>query len=457
MRAKRGMFLFAVVWTWLGVSAAMAQEQAPAEKVEAKDPLEFGNRNTFWGRPTLQYRLRPEARVNGDLDKDTFDDTLVGLQRARAGLKLNYDSWLETFVQFQDVRTFGYMNSSVAHAGNTGLHQGWVKFKLLEGAVSLKIGRQHLVYGDQRLIGHLEWANTPRVFDALVLRVNNRVGWTDAFASVFSSDPGGNMLRYATVFTGLYNEVFFANKAVVWDQYVLGLFDGENARAPGVLFDPDDDEAVNPGRRIVTLGTRARYNGRCLSAGIEAAYQLGKRNYDADIDQSAFAIHGDVKYQPTLPTRPYVKVGGNYATGENSDADVATRFINLFPTNHLFYGFMDLASWSNAVNLNAGLGFSPHKKVTVMADYWMLARAETGDGWYNAGGKALLPAPDPLNPTEYDDDMLLGHELDLTIKIPILKQVSTMGGVSMFLPAGYALAKGDDPQVWAFVMLAVSI
>ena len=48
--------------------------------------------------------------------------------------------------------------------------------------VSIKLGRQELVYGDQRLVGHARWLNVPRTFDGLKLRYETRLAVAiDAF------------------------------------------------------------------------------------------------------------------------------------------------------------------------------------------------------------------------------------------------------------------------------------
>jgi len=150
-------------------------------------------------------------------------------------------------------------------------------------------------------------------------------------------------------------------------------------------------------------------------------------------------------------------VEGNYATGNQSDAaDEANRFINLFPTNHMHYGYMDLQNWSNALNLSAGVGFAPLVHLIVGLDYWLLARATDEDGWVNAGGKPLL-TPDQTAGDGHHEDRLLGHEVDLTVKTPVNEHLKVVSGFSLFAPAGYAKAKGEDVQIWAFTMLVLDL
>ncbi|MCP4676695.1 MAG: alginate export family protein [Deltaproteobacteria bacterium] len=424
--------------------------------IEDKDPLEFGNKETVWGKLALHYRLRPEFRNNADLDSGEDDKNFVGWHRARIGLGLNYSKWLKAFVQFQDCRSLGYLNSSVAYGGNTDLHQAWIRFGFVDDLLTLKVGRQHLVYGDQRLIGHLEWANRPRLFDAAVVSWNHSVGSLDLFASVFSSDPGGNLIDYSTVFFGIYNALHFFEKTVVWEQYLLGLTDADNARAPGQMYDPEDEEAASPYRKVGTVGTRLRYNGTSFATGAEVAYQFGKANTDADIKQNAFALHADAKYTFQVPWKPFLRIEANYASGNRTNAeDESSRFINLFPTNHLHYGYMDLQNWSNAINGSAGTGFKPSKHFALSIDYWILARANTDDGWFNAAGKPLYVAQEDA-PTDHEDDALLGHEVDITVKTPVNKHVKIVTGFSLFSPTGYALSKGEDLQTWLFTMLVVN-
>ncbi len=449
---KRQVAGFISVWAVLVfVGATAGAQEAPADE----NPLAFGNPDGVWGQFKLHYRLRPEFRQNADLNSSEDDKRLVGFQRARIGLAVNYASWLKSFVQFQDVRTLGYLNSSVAYGGNTDLHQAWVQFALADEKLTLRIGRQHLVYGDQRLIGHLEWANVPRLFDAAVLRVNYPIGWLDLFVSVFSSDLQGDLIDHVTLFFGAYNALHLLDKKVVWEQYILGLVDGNDARPPGQLFDPTDTTAASPERGIGTVGTRARYQGDALSGGLEVAYQFGQFNSEAEVKQRALALHADVKYVIPVATKPYVRVEGNYATGDDDDPSDHEGFVNLFPTNHLHYGYMDLVNWSNAVNFSLGAGFAPAAWLKVSLDYWLLARASEHAAWTNAGGKPLL-TPAQAAGSSHAEDKLLGHEIDLTAKLPINKYLKVVTGFSVFLPAGYAKAKGDDPQIWTFAMLVLN-
>ncbi|MFH1807119.1 MAG: alginate export family protein [Pseudomonadota bacterium] len=422
---------------------------------EAPPPM-VGQRDGVWGDLTLQYRARPELRENADLDAAAADTLVFGSQRARLGLGMHYQDWLTGFVQVQDARLAGFGNDAVGYSGNTDLHQAWAEVKIPSLSLALKLGRQQLMFGDQRLVGALEWANQGRVFEAARLTWKHGLGSLDAFSAVFTPGKKGNLLD-ATHFSGLYSALAFLDGTLVCDQYLLTLVDTGLALPAGTLLDPGASEAQTALRRqIFTLGTRARYAGFGVNAGVEGALQLGSLNADAQVGQFAYALHGDAAYTLALPTSPSLGLEVNVATGDDTGtAKQSERFINLFPTNHGFYGFMDLASWSNALNGALHAKLTLWSGVQVGLSYWLLARATADDGWTNAGGATLLAANND-QPGEHADELLLGHELDATVSFKVNAYLTWQTGLSTFLPTGFALDKGSDAQLWGYSMLTAS-
>jgi len=344
----------------------------------------LGSKDSLWGSLGLQYRLRIEVRDNADLDLDEEDTLLMGLQRARLHLDLNYADWLEAFVQFQDSRALGYGNSATVYDGNSDLHQAWARVTIAK-IFSIKAGRQMLVYGDQRLVGAFEWSNVGRVFDGLRMWLTYGLGQIDLFAAVFTPDGRGDLTK-GTWFTGLYNSFGFVDGAITWDQYVMGLFDTPGAMPAGTVIDPAAEPEPGPERSLVTLGTRLRLVMGGVSTGVEGAYQTGYQyggfgNDDITVDQHAYALHGDFTYTFDAHTRPFIRFEVNHASGNKDDSDRHwRRFNNLFPTNHGHYGYMDLASWSSALNGSVGFGLKPTEIVALQVSYWILARGSKYDG-----------------------------------------------------------------------------
>src|SRR5438045_585973 len=116
-------------------------------------------------------------------------------------------------VTLQDVRIWGQDVSTISRtttADNNGflLHEAWAEIGLTDSTIkskniTLKIGRQELVYDDQRLLGNLDWLQQGRRHDAAVLKFENK-NWMihsgyafnqnkeNATGTSYSSTPPGN-------------------------------------------------------------------------------------------------------------------------------------------------------------------------------------------------------------------------------------------------------------------------
>lgn len=431
---------------------------APGASHALDGPM-LGDPEGFWADLGLQYRLRLEIRANSELEDDIEDVLLFGVQRARLQLDAHYQDWVQAFVQLQDSRTLGYGNSSMMYDGNTDLHQAWAK--LSPGKVfSLKAGRQRIDLGDQRLVGSAEWSNIGRIFDGIRVTFTHPLGKLDLFGTVFTPGRRGSLLK-ATWFFGGYSALSFIGGAIVWDVYALGLIDAPGSLFPGDVYGPAGSSGAGPERQLVTLGSRLRFCGRGLSASLEGAWQGGYHHagYDTgseSIDHNAWALHADLGYIFDVPTRPFIHVEVNHASGNDVDPSLHWhRFDNLFPTNHGKYGLMDLMGWSSALNGSLTVGLHPHDKLMLRADYWILARGSRHDGWYSSSGRELAPPPDGAAPSVHDTELMLGHEVNLVLDVSFGPHARLQNGMGVFVPRGFGRVVGSTPQLWAYTMLLV--
>src|SRR5713226_1296902 len=119
-----------------------------------------------WLRFSGDYRARLEGFSGGGYKKDNDDAYL--LNRFRVNLLIKPASWLKFYAQGQDARVFWKnQNPAAPPFQNTfDLRLAYMEIGETEkGIAGLRVGRQELVFGDQRLIGHLNWVNTARSFD----------------------------------------------------------------------------------------------------------------------------------------------------------------------------------------------------------------------------------------------------------------------------------------------------
>ena len=109
---------------------------------------------------TGEYRPRSEFRegykiINTPQDEPAFFTS----QRTR--LALQYTQDLYTFkISGQDIRTWGEVDQ-LGDTPNVNIHEAWAQLNISQ-TWNLQLGRQKLVYGDQRLFGSVNWAQQGR-------------------------------------------------------------------------------------------------------------------------------------------------------------------------------------------------------------------------------------------------------------------------------------------------------
>lgn len=168
---------------------------------------------------TGQVRTRTEVRNGlGNLVLKGSKEAAFTSQRTRLAFGYKWDR-LNFGVTVQDVRVWGQDASSISNADGNRLmlHEGWADLTLFNKAdttiktkgidlMSLKIGRQELIYDDVRLLGNLDWLQQARRHDMALLKTVHK-GWqidigyafnqnTDAFGVTNTSYVPSNIPAY---------------------------------------------------------------------------------------------------------------------------------------------------------------------------------------------------------------------------------------------------------------------
>jgi alginate export protein len=373
-----------------------------------------------------QLRLRPEHRnrLKPDATGGT-SDVFVG-QRARANVTVSTER-LRAFVEVQDARNWGTEVSTVSNDRNLDLHQAYLDLPDLgHSRVSLTLGRQELVYGDERLLGPADWLTAARSFDGAVVRYGWKGGMVDALGALVNDRKTGARGVGDMVLSGAYGRFLRGKPGRELDLYVLNLTDG--APIAGELTGQDDS-------RITTTGARARY-GKATGpqASAEAAVQFGHRGPD-DHEANAFALAAgyifDVRYKPGI------RFEWDRATGDGTPTDGRSReFNNLFPTNHAVYGYADLQGWRNMNAVKGTLTASPRPGHFVSADFLRFRLLDARGAWKDDAGEVLGQDPTGRSGRE------IGDELDLLYRFPVRKDLTVLLGYSAFLPGRFAESVG---------------
>lgn len=380
-----------------------------------------------------QIRVRSEADgrdFNNDSDINTYT-----LMRTRFGARANPTDDVTVYVQIQDSRAFGTEPSTLASTANLDVHQAYFQVSnLWDKNIDLKVGRQEMVYGSQRLIGNVGWSNTGRSFDGVKLSFGKNNNF-DLFSMIIN-EANTPVLGPATPATTAGRES--ADNSFVGAYYkhrpssrykldVYGLFQSNTQNTLA------GDNELN--RATVGTYNKGKLN-KNLDFETELALQLGKRRGQ---DVSAYLLSGSVGYTFKTQRKPSVRIGYDYLSGMESGDEDFKAFDTLFATNHKFYGFMD---YFINIPVNAsGRG---------LQDFMLKAKIPFGKNWnLNAHYHNFRAAKGA--------EKNFGNELDLVLNYAYNSVASFQFGLAFFVPGDLVENSflNDDIGVWSFTTMLV--
>jgi hypothetical protein len=292
------------------------------------------------------------------------------------------------------------------------------------GPVKVRVGRQELVYGEQRLVGHVSWLNAARTFDGAKMTLRTKAFSVDAFGTsvvrildgAFDRSGNGNRFAGAYATTARLIPLGTVEPFVFWRRDV-----NLRTETTGV----GDLEQTTVGVRVV-----GRMPGR-LDYGIEVALQRGSLGTD---DVEAWAGHWQLR--ESLPGPGAVKLVGeyNYASGDDDPADgVRGTFDQLYPTPHDKYGLADQIGWKNLHHARAGLEVTPIRGWPVTANYHSWWLAEARDGLYAASSALVARMPASAI------DRHVGQEIDVQVAKALTPQIQLAGGYAHIFPGAFLM------------------
>lgn len=381
-----------------------------------------------------EIRIRPEVR------EDDLNNSIRGVdshieQRVRFNVKARLNDDLTAFIQFQDSRVWGEEVLFSLRDQGVDLHQAYIDVnRFLTDDLSLRIGRQELSYGDERLVGAFDWNNVGRSFDA-IKAVYAKKSWSaDLFAArtlnfrnvrfLIPGEEDNDFFRPPPYedFYGAYLKFFNDDPNRKLELYSFLLRD---------TFILLDRFGRTDSTNIYTTGTRQelKFGGGFHYVG-EVAFQTG---HVGPSNHRAVALATRVSKRFNFDRSPRVAFEYDFATGDGDLLDGRSReFIPLFPDNHRHHGYIDFIGWRNIHDFRLSFGFNPVSRLDFDADYHRFY-LHKGDGqWLSAFGV-------PLGFDRFADSTReIGQELDLTVSFPYKEHIEIVGGYSVFVPGRFA-------------------
>ncbi len=382
-------------------------------------------------RPRFEYRHGFKTLFPDDADPAVFVSQRTRLNAGYKMEKLNF------YLSLQDVRIWGDVSQlNTADKNGFSVHQAWGEI-LFNPNISLKLGRQEIIYDDQRIFGSVGWAQQARSHDAALIRYNKD---SFKFDVGFAFNQGEESLTGTTLTTpNTYKSIQYAWLHKDWEHFsgsFLFLNNGLQFTDPA---NSDNDES----RYSQTVGTHLTYKKEKLGLVSNLFYQFGNDVNDNDL--SAYLLNLEANYK--LSEQWKVSLGGELQSGNDNGAPANgdnEAFTPFYGTNHKFNGLMDYFYVGNHIGsvglvdlyVKANVKFNPKSALNV--------------GVHNFMAAADLPA---------DESKQLGTEIDFVYSYDFQKNINIKAGYShLFASDGMEILKNNsdgNTNNWGWIMVTI--
>ncbi len=300
----------------------------------------------------------------------------------------------------------------------------FVDLKLFDYAdkpVFVRGGRQELIYGSQRLVSPLPWANKRNTFDGVKLFRQGEKWDYDLFWAQFvpplASDfdvPDENQNLAGSWLT------YKPEKGQALDMYYLLYDNGNDVVQQGIVRSPFERS---------TVGSRWSGDKEGRLWDFEGAIQFGEQ-VNSDVF-AGMATAGLGKNWKKACWNPTAWLYYDYASGD-SDPNVGdvNTFNQVFPFGHYYLGWTDLVGRQNIHDLNVHMYLDPTPWFNVWLQYHHFWLDESADALYNAGGAAIRRDPTGLAGNNVGDEIDIVMNFHLTNYSDVLLSYATLFGGS---------------------------
>jgi hypothetical protein len=382
----------------------------------------------------------------------------------RTRLTVGYSAYrLKFTITAQDVRVWGQDVSTINRTTTQDLnglmlHEAWAEIRLNDTAIktknlSLKIGRQELVYDDQRLLGNLDWLQQGRRHDAALLKFETKdwmlhIGGAFnqnkelASGTVYNSTPPGN---YTATTNGgsMYKSMAFVYAGKKW---LKG--------SASFLFFTDHFSKYNMDTithlKVFTNNAWTRATtGFYFNNSFDKLYVAASAYYQFGHNYSGQKINADLvtaAIQYAFSKKISSGVGADFYSG-GTNGTTSKAFDPLYGTPHKFAGFMDYFYAANGFGKNG------------LVDYYLKSRFKPTDRFlFSLDAHQFNSA---ATVTGYSTKNL-GQEIDLIVNYALTKQINFEAGYAHYFvtslltsPLVKNVPDAKSSANWAYVMINI--
>lgn len=357
--------------------------------------------------------------------------------------------------------------------------------------LSVKAGRQYLVFGNHSLLGHFDWANTGFSHDGIMLQYSTKsidtyAGWVRTSESDLgqasatgstTTNIGPTAINNGSANTDsdmfiLYNQIKSVPGFLIEPYYILysNRYNTIDNRSQGI------GTAKHANQTRHTVGNRIEMRKGDFDFTNELVYQFGQMGDNnatilaqtgnqKNLHINAWATRNWIGYTVYENSwKPRLAFNFDYASGDGranctavasatNSCSTANTFENLFPTNHIHMGYMDVQAWKNMMSPSVNFQARPTKNDHIELWYTNLNLANAHDNWYR-GAQGVYVFSKVGNTKKH-----VGDEIDFTWTHMFMDGKLAFQATYGHLFAGGYIAENlgtSVDQEWAYAQLWIN-
>jgi hypothetical protein len=310
------------------------------------------------------------------------------------------------------------------------LHQAFIDYKPNQHWL-IRVGRQEIGYGTNRLLTFREGPNTRLTFNAAIVKyatAKRRIdflGVTPVVSKQYAFDDES----FKEYVYGVYGTENIVPKKFLLDYY--GLYFTSNKRQYNF---------VSGNEKRYTLGFRMFSQNTTFNYELEANYQLGTFNSK---NIAAYGISTDVNYVIQSKKNIILGLAANYFTGDKSNTDTKLNTYNLIFSKPS-YGLAAPIGSSNIVNVNPYVKISPVKNLLLYTGVYFIQRQSNKDGTYSPGMAQLRPT---RNNIFVSNKKNIGVQYAAEISYQYNNHISAGADIAIFKAGNYVKETGKGLNI----------
>ncbi|MBQ8223647.1 MAG: alginate export family protein [Bacteroidales bacterium] len=402
-----------------------------------------------YGQFSLSGEIRPRMEyLHGYSTLTDKDSDPAGFASQRTRINFNYSNErVKMGVSVQDVFLWGSQPQLFSTSNTLSLHQAWAQY-FIAPSLSLKLGRQELVYDDERIFGNSNWDQQGRSHDVALLRYDGMLRID--IGAAFNQDEKHLNGSYYKLHNYKMMQFVWLNTDIVDNLNLSLLFLNNGYQHDYKVLEEGIHHDKTKNVFNQTLGGRLLLTPGDFNMHASAYYTMGKDTEDRDL--SAYYVGLGVDYNMSDDWN--LGIGWEHLSGtdqkdmiENPNGYKNKSFNPFYGTSHKFNGFMDYfnvnSNWSNSVGLN---------------DLFASVQFSRRNFEINLTGHAFLTAASVIKDGNVNETMepYLGTEIDLTMSYRLSRTSNVVLGYSQMIGSETLQAmKGGDRNAcnnWAYLM-----